>query len=380
MKRQTAAILVIFLTSALSIGGWHLYRNRPEAAQKFSCQIFDTFDTLVTFTAFAENEAEFDRYRQIVQGEMSRLHRLFDIYHDYENLINVKSLNDAAGTTALPVAPAVVELLEYAKEAYEETGGAVNVALGPVLEIWHDHRGRALSGDVSVPSPEDLRAAATYISPHDIIIDHDRSTVLLRHQGMRLDVGAIGKGYAVQKTIERLQEAGLKSGLINAGGNVVVTGPPLDGRDAWNIGIHAPVDDMNTLTDVLSLSAGSVVTSGNDQRYYTAAGKRYHHIIDPQTLYPTERVKSVSILHPDSAIADILSTAAFIMPQAEAEKLIARKEAEAFWVLPDDSEIITAGYYRFSKHRQAPEPKTEMEVAAAAGIVNVLPDGGNDRE
>lgn len=359
MTRQkrvlSGAFAAILLLAALAAGVRHPHGSGSDAPCKFSAQMFDTFDTLVEFTAFTEGEIEFDRHVAAVRDEMERLHKLFDIYNKYDGIVNIKSLNDAAGTEPLVVDPAIVELLEIAKEAYEETGGAVNVTLGPVLALWHDCRERAASGDISTPPLPLLQAAAAHVSPHDIVIDRGRSTVLLRHRDMRLDVGAMAKGYAVQKTVEHLREAGLQSGLINAGGNVVVIGPPLDGREAWNIGVHAPVDDLSKLADVLLLPGGAVVTSGNDQRYYLANGKRYHHIIDPQTLHPAEGVRSVSVLHPDSTTADVLSTAAFIMPLSEAKKLIAEKGAEAIWILSDGTEAITAGYYRLSKHRTAPD-------------------------
>jgi thiamine biosynthesis lipoprotein len=305
---------------------------------KFSVEFFDTFDTVVSFTAFAEDEREFQRFAGIVRDEMGRLHRLFDIYHEYDGLVNVKTLNDNAGGAPLRVDPLLVDLLERGKAAYGDTGGAVNIALGPVLKLWHDARERARAGDgpVSIPSREALRGAALHVSVEDILTDRENSTVFLRHGDMRLDLGAVAKGYATQKAIERLREAGLRSGLINAGGNVAIIGKPLDGRDAWNIGVHAPAEENRSkILDVLRLADGAAVTSGSDQRYFMAEGRRYHHIIDPKTLFPAEGMKSVTVLHPDSATADILSTAAFILPLDRARELLQRHGAEALWIAED---------------------------------------------
>ena len=166
---------------------------------------------------------------------------------------------------------------------------------------------------------------------------------------MRLDVGALAKGYAVQKAVELLRASGLKSGLINAGGNVAVIGAPLDGRETWNIGVRAPSGTKGGLLDILRLSEGAAVTSGNDQRYFTAAGRRYHHIIDPKTLYPADGVSSVTVLHPNSTTADVLSTAAFILPIDKARPLIARHGAEAIWLLSDGTKFATPGYLRLSR-------------------------------
>jgi thiamine biosynthesis lipoprotein len=359
MSRRTRLILaaVLFAASALAAAAWLAgeARKEPEKSRRFSAEFFDTFDTHVSFTAFTADEAEFNRYVDIVHDEMSRLHRLFDIYHDYDGLVSLKTINDAAGTVPVSADADIVELLELAKAVCEDTDGAVNAALGPVLAIWHERReraaGDAAAGDVSVPSLAELQAAAGHISVDGILLDRENSTVLLRWPDMRLDVGAIAKGYAVQKAVERVREAGLRSGLLNAGGNVAVIGRPLDGRAVWNIGVRAPNPGKNTseILDILYISDGSVVTSGTDQRYFTAEGRRWHHIIDPKTFFPAEGAVSVTVLHPDSAMADVLSTAAFILPRDEARALLAKHGAEALWVMPGGEKFATPGYLKLSK-------------------------------
>ncbi|MDR3280065.1 MAG: FAD:protein FMN transferase [Synergistaceae bacterium] len=352
---------VAFVIAALSFAlhAWNGAKTASEAEtrganagyRKFSDESFDSFDTLVTFTAFTRDEAEFGRYAKIVRDEMGRLHRLFDIYHEYEGLINLKTINDAAGIAPVQADTDIMNLLELAKEAYDDTGGAFNVALGPVLAIWHDRRAAAANGVVSAPSAEELQSAAVHISARDIRIDRENSTVFLPYGDMRLDVGAVAKGYAAQRAADMLRRSGLASGIINAGGNVVIIGPPLDGRETWSVGVHAPTDDgdMSKLLDVLYLKDGSAVTSGSDQRYFIADDRRYHHIIDPQTLFPADGLKSVTVLHNNSSLADILSTAAFILPMNEARALLARHGAEAMWMTEDGETMATEGYKRASK-------------------------------
>jgi thiamine biosynthesis lipoprotein len=286
---------------------------------------------------------------------MERLSRLFDIYSDYDGITNIRTINDAAGTAPLKADRDIIDLLALAKDAHGKTGGAVNIALGPVLAIWHDYRDRAASGDVEPPPREELERAAVHTSIDDVEVDRENKTVFLRYPDMRLDVGAIAKGYAAQKAADRVRDSGLTSGIINAGGNVVIIGPPLDGRDAWNIGVQAPEPDgASLLIDALSLYGGAAVTSGNYQRYFVSGGKVYHHIIDPKTLYPSENVKSVTVLHPDSAAADMLSTAAFIMPPEDAYALISQSGAEAIWVTEDGVGTATPGYLKYSKQAKSP--------------------------
>jgi thiamine biosynthesis lipoprotein len=318
--------------------------------RKFSAEFFGTFDTVVTFTAFAEDEEDFERYEAVVRGEMSRLHELFDIYNDYE-VNNVKTINDLAGVEPVKVDSSILELLEFGIDAYDKTDGAVDIALGPILSIWHDYRERALanSADASSPSIAELRASSSHISARDIVIDRERSTVMLNYDDMRLDVGAIAKGYAVQRAVERAKEEGLKSGIINAGGNVAAIGHPMDGRDAWSVGVRMPEGDTAKIADVVYLSDMAAVTSGNDQRYFIAEKRRYHHIIDPETLFPAEGVKTVTVIHQDSATADMLSTAAFILPTEKARALIGRYGAEALWLMMDGTRMATPGYVRSSR-------------------------------
>jgi thiamine biosynthesis lipoprotein len=360
MKRWPAKFIALAAVAALSVfcaGAWGIRENshRSGRDRKFSAEFFGTFDTVVTFTAFAPDEAEFERFLGVVRGEMERMSRLFDIYNSYEGVVNVKTTNEAAGTTPLKVDREILDLLALAKNAHDETEGALNAALGPVLAIWHDARNRAASGDTEPPAQEELEKAANHTSIQDVIIDDENGTVLLRYPDMRLDVGAIAKGYAAQKAVDRVRAAGLASGIINAGGNVVIIGPPLDGRGAWNIGVSAPEPDgASLMIDVLALSGGSVVTSGNYQRYFMSGGKIYHHIIDPKTLYPAENVKSVTVIHPDSATADMLSTAAFIMTPEDARALLTKHGAEAIWMTDGGAGVATPGYLEFSKQAKSP--------------------------
>ncbi|MDR1021298.1 MAG: FAD:protein FMN transferase [Synergistaceae bacterium] len=347
------AVAVILPFSVFAaLGKVWLTPGAPVQAKKFSAEFFGTFDTVVSFTAFTKDEAEFEKYLEVVRDEMTRLHRLFDIYNDYEGIVNIKSVNEAAGMAPLKVPPEVLDLLETAKEAYADTGGAVNVALGPALSVWHGYRERALanSANARVPSYAELSSASGHMSLDDMEIDRENSTVRLRYPDMRLDVGAIAKGFAVQRAVERVKEAGLKSGIVNAGGNVAVVGLPLDGREAWSIGVQAPDDGTGSrVIDVLSLTDGAAVTSGNYQRYFIVGDTRYHHIIDPDTLYPAKGIKAVTVLHPDSTRADVLSTAAFILPYAEARDMIAKHGAEAVWLLEDGRLEMTEGYRRLSR-------------------------------
>ncbi|MDR1704176.1 MAG: FAD:protein FMN transferase [Clostridiales bacterium] len=303
----------------------------------------DLFDTTVVFRAAAKNPEEFDAYADAVSDELGRLHKLFDVYNDYDGLNNLKTVNAQAGVSAVEADAELLDLIELGIEAYEKSGGAVNIAMGACLSIWHDYR----EDGTAVPPAEALRQAALHTDIEDVIIDREAGTVFLRDPEMSLDAGALAKGFAVERAMERATEAGMEAGLINAGGNVRTAGTPSDDRDGWNVGIQSPeltgFDDGN-LAGAVRVKDAAVVTSGDYQRFYTVDGIRYHHIIDPETLMPARRYSSVTVIHPDSGIADMLSTALFIMPIDRGKALLSEYGGEAMWIYPGGAAEMTANF------------------------------------
>lgn len=321
---------------------------------KYGSEYYDVFDTFTSLTVYAPDEEAFKQYDALLYGELSRLHELFDIYNDYEGLNNLKTLNDQAGVQPVFLDEDVLELLELSKLAYQDTNGAVNIAMGAVLHIWHNYREEGIVNPESARLPPQalLEEAAAHTDIDKLIIDREKGTAYLADAQMSLDVGAIAKGFAAQKAMDLAKEAGLTSAVLSVGGNVLAVGAPMDGRGYWRIGVEFPSygGESNILRTVY-LKDCAAVSSGDYQRYYEVGGEMYHHIIDPETLYPTQRVRAVSVFHPDSAAADILSTAAFILPYEQARALVDQYEAQAIWVLRDGSVKQTEGYAELTKER-----------------------------
>jgi len=222
-----------------------------------------------------------------------------------------------------------------------------------VISLWHDAREQSNgAGPAYIPSTDDLTKANEHTNINDVIVDEAGSTVFLKHKGMSLDVGAIAKGFATNLTIEDAKKAGLISGILNAGGNVVVVGQPMDGRRRWGIGIADPAaaftGDSDTI-DIIYQNSGSVITSGSYERYFTYNGKNYNHIIDPSTLQPADRYTSVTVLLPDSGLADMLTTPLFILPMDQGEAIVKQYGGACMWVTPDDKMYATDGYKKISK-------------------------------
>ena len=301
--------------------------------------IFDTFDTLIIVIGYAQSDDEFSRWGEIIEDELRRLHILFDIYNDYEGVNNLKTINDNAGVVPIEVNASVIDLLIFAQQAYQDSGGVVNVALGSVLRIWSQYRQEGIiSPETAVlPAIESLRVASVHTNINDIVIDRENTTVFLRDSEMSLDVGALAKGFAIHSAMELAQAEGFFAGLINAGGDVSVIGAPMSEREYWAVGVRDPASlDADSMYDVLQISGDmAVATSGSNQRFFTVDGENYSHIIDPDSLMPANHHASVTVIHSNARVAEMLSTAAFILPQEEGERLLADFGAEGIWISSD---------------------------------------------
>jgi len=310
----------------------------------------DYFNTLITLVGYTKTQGEFDLYFQQAQARFAQLHKLYDIYSNYEGINNIKTVNDMAGLEPVAVEKDLLDLIKLAKEWTLSGHGKTNIALGPVLKIWHEYRTEGLYDpeNAQLPPREVLEEAAKLSDAANIIIDEQGSTIYLADKGMSLDVGAVAKGYATELVARELETAGFVSGAISAGGNVRTIGKPLDGvRDRWGIGIFNPdspvfSDDRNL--DTVYINDASVVTSGDYQRYYYVQGVRYHHLVDPVTLMPAGYYRALTVVTVDSGRADLLSTELFLLPYEKSRQLAeSLEDVEVLWIMPDGEIRVTQG-------------------------------------
>ena len=207
---------------------------------------------------------------------------------------------------------------------YAKTGGEVNIAMGAVLLLWHDARAAAGKNpaEAKIPDMTALTQASGHTDINSIVIDEENSTVRITDPKARIDVGAIAKGFTTERIARLLIERKITSFVLDFGGNLRVIGEKPDGS-GWNTGIRNP-DPLATTPYVrtLVLKNSSLVTSGTYERFFTVDGVRYHHIIDGETLMPSNRYASVSIHTESSAVADALSTAVFNMTREQIDALL----------------------------------------------------------
>ncbi|MBQ9151887.1 MAG: FAD:protein FMN transferase [Clostridia bacterium] len=322
--------------------------------QKYSEYSFDYFDTVTTITGYAKSQEEFDAVAGDILSELAEYHRLFTIYHRFdglENLCTINELVDGAHRT-VTVDRRIVDMLLYAKEMYAKTDGRVNIAMGSVLSIWHDYRTEGMNNPAAakVPPMDQLTEAAKHTNIENLVIDREACTVTLTDPEMTLDVGAIAKGYAVEMVALSLEEKGITGYVINVGGNVRTVGGKGDGTP-WTVGIENPDGDAEEpYFAYLYLNGQSLVTSGSYQRYYMVDGKRYHHIIDPDTLMPEDLYLSVSVVCQSSAEGDALSTALFCMTPEDGLALVeSLPGVEAHWVLTDGTRQTSSGFDAYTR-------------------------------
>ena len=333
-KRKLLSLILIFTLFVCACAP-----AEPERKQ-YTASFLTLFDTVTTIVGRAESEEAFQEKAQRIHDELLYYHQLFDIYNSYDGMNNLKTVNDQAGIAPVVVDRAVIDLLADSKEYYSLTNGRVNIAMGSVLSLWHDARSDGEDDPLNAYLPEEakLLEASDHTSIDDIVIDFQASTVYLADPQMRLDVGAVAKGWSAQRVAESL-ESGL---LISVGGNVCATGPKDAEGTPWVIGIDNP--DGEGYLHTVYVSQGSVVTSGDYQRWYIVGDTLYHHIIDPDTLYPARYWKSVTIVCEDSGLADALSTALFLLPYEEGLAVLHQCDAEALWMDQDGKLFYSTGF------------------------------------
>lgn len=341
MNKNISKIISLILSSILILG-LLTSCGKPEK-KRFEGEFLQLFDTATRIIGYTETKEEFAAYVDEIYEELERYHQLYDIYNDYEGVNNLKTINDNAGIKAVEVDEKIIDLLKFGIEAEAMSRGKVNVALGAVLKIWHDYR----EDGTAIPSMDELEPATEHVDIGRMVIDEINKTVYLEDPLMRLDVGSIAKGYAVEMVSRHIIERGFTDGIISVGGNVRTFGYRGDDSSLWKVGVQNPEKSKENLL-LVEMTDKSLVTSGDYIRYYVVDDKAYHHIIDPVTLMPADYFTAVTILCEDSGMADALSTFLYLIPFEEGIELVeSLEDTEALWVFKDDSQRSSSGFQAF---------------------------------
>lgn len=351
MKRFLSVLLVVVIVAIQMISFCGC--DNETQLNKYKAYYFDYFDTATTIIGYANTQEEFDKICEDIKSQLNKYHRLFTIYNRYEGLNNLVTINDVddGKHNVVTVNREIIDMLTFAKEMYQKTNGTVNIAMGSVLKIWHNYRNAGLDdpANAELPPMEKLKEASEHTNIDDLIIDTENNTVFIADPEMTLDVGAIAKGYAVERIAEYLESKGVTNFLLNVGGNVRTIG--MADTEKWKVGIENPdtSNEEKPYIEYLEVAGESIVTSGSYQRFYVVNGENYHHIIDPETLMPGTKYRSVSVLTDNSGLGDAMSTTLFLMDYEEGKQLVESIEnVEAMWVLPDGKQKYSSGFEEYT--------------------------------
>ena len=220
----------------------------------------------------------------------------------------VSKINEMAGKEAVQVSSDTFYVISKAIEYAKITNGAFDPSVGPLVKLWNIGE-----GGEKVPPSKDILSAKALVDWRNVVLDASTNKVLLKKQGMRLDLGAIAKGYAADEVEKILTRAKVKAAVIDLGGNVFVYGTKKD-KTPWRVGIQNPESERGDYLGIVEGPQMTVVTSGIYERYFIENGKRYHHIMDTKTGFPVDNgLLSVSIIGQSSIDADALSTSLFAL-------------------------------------------------------------------
>lgn len=315
------------------------------------------FDTYIQIKLAAHSQKQFsDDFNESI-ALFKKMNMLFDIYNAYDGINNLYTINQNAGIQEVQVDPLIIELLKEAQQFYELSNGQLDITLGPVLKVWHDYRTKGIQQNANnqkgaIPSFEELSHAATCVGMDHLVINEEKNTVFLNQACASLDVGSLAKGFATEYVAKTLEAKKYTSGIIDAGGNNRTILSKLD-HSPWRVGIRHPESTQTSLLVVQFENSMSFVTSGNYERFFIGAdNQKYHHIIDPQTLYPSSYFESVTIITENSSYADMLSTILFNNSYEDGQAIIQKfkdtfsnQTLEVIWI----SKEPTSSTYQIEK-------------------------------
>lgn len=269
----------------------------------------------------------------VSRAAYDRISALNHLFSDYEPESEVMRLSRSSGTgEKFKVSDELLEILQKSHQMSEESQGAFDVSIGPLVRLWR--KSRRLK---QLPSLEELAETRESVGYQFIEIDPAEKTVSLTRPAMKLDLGGIAKGYAAQAAIELLKEKGIRSALCGMAGDIVVSEPP-PGKEGWRIGI-APLDDAEGGPERFVLLANEAVsTSGDSQQFIVVNGTRYSHIMDPKTGLGLTTSSSVTVIAPNGSLSDALGTTLSVLDPAKAIKLIEKHEGCAALIVRKEKE------------------------------------------
>ena len=292
-----------------------------------------------------------------IDAVMAELRRIDALMSHYKPESELSQINQYANERPVQVDKELFDLIKLSTHFSQITEGAFDITYASVGYLYdYPHHIR--------PSEAQIRAKLPAVNWRNLLLDEEHHSVRFEHPGMRIDLGGIGKGYAVDRGIEILKARGVARALVTAGGDSRIVGDRMG--HPWLVAIRHP-DNPNKVVTRIPLADSAVSTSGDYERFFDEGGVRYHHIIDPHTGHSASKVRSATILAPTATQTDGMSKTAFVLGPEKALEIINRMpEYDAVFVLPD-------GRMLYSNGLRPPEPRPPGAAPAATGAGSARP-------
>ena len=313
---------------------------QAEELQRFS-QVEPQMGVEFEVVVYAADQAAAEK---AIAAAFDRIAALNKIMSDYDTDSELSRLSAAAPTPQpVQISDELMEVLTFAQQVREDSGGAFDVTVGPLTKLWRQAR-----RSKRFPKEEQVAAARAAVGGENLHLNTAKKTAALAKPGMKLDLGGIAKGYAADEALAVIRRLGITRALVRGSGDIVAGDAP-PGQTGWKVGI-APLNPDDPPQQFLWIANQAVSTSGDSRQHLIAAGKRYSHILDPQTGYGVTRRGSVTVIAPRGIAADSLASAVSVLGPERGLKLIeATKDAAALVVTEENGELKTYESSRFAK-------------------------------
>ena len=326
-----------------------LAQTLAPSTPRVMAQSYGVMSTEVTFSIWTADRAAAERAFEAAYAEAVRIERLMtDWEHPGEPDSEIIRINKAAGKEAIQVSAETLSVIQTALEMSRRSGGAFDITFAAMRGLWKFDEDL----DKAIPPAAELTRRRRLINWRDVLLDAKAGTVKLRRAGMRIGLGGIAKGYAVDRCAAVIRGQGFRDFMVQAGGDLYVAGRK--GAANWMVGVRDPRGGPRDVIARMPIEDHAFSTAGDYERAFILAGKRYHHIIDPKTGYPATASRGVTIFAPSALMADALDDAVFILGPKKGLALVSSYPDCAAVIVDRENKVWTSKSLEGKLQRTAP--------------------------
>ena len=309
-----------------------------------------------TFARVVAVAADSSTARRCIEVAFVEIEKIDELMSDYKSDSEISEINRDGFNRAIKVSKSTYEVLEKSIEFSELSGGAFDITVGPLVDLLHSAEKKEVA-----PSEEEIAEAKLKVGYQKLKLDDPNRTVKFAVDGMKLDLGGVAKGYAIDRAVEAMQKGGAVGGMVDIGGDIRCFGAPPQGKDHWLIGLQDPGVGSDIVISaeagistgelllVLKLQNAAIATSGGYQRFTLIGGKKYSHILDTRTGHSSDELASVTIISKNATDADALATAVSVMGAERGLALIETEPETEAILIPASAGMTSQPKYKLIK-------------------------------